>query len=251
MHSAPPTIFSQQRRRARAERHRALAGSATDPAQFLRAEMIADVTERLEFMQVEAGTVGIVGDLPGGLGAALATRGHAVTTLDAATYDPEQPWPQPGCNLIVSLGQLDTVNDLPGALLHLRRALPPGGLFIGCFTGAGSLAALRQILLAADGDRPAARIHPQIDVSAASSLMQRANFSRQVIDSLALSVRYRSFESMIADIRAQGMGNVLADTPPPFTRAALARARDAFARLSDEDGRVTETFEIVTVTGWG
>jgi hypothetical protein len=143
------------------------------------------------------------------------------------------------------------VNDLPGALLHIRKALPPGGLFIACLTGAGTLPALRQILLGADGDRPAARIHPQIDIQAATHLMQRAGFARQVVDCHSLTVTYRTLDRLLGDLRAQGQTNVLADIPPPLTRSALARARQAFADMADVQGRVAERFEVLTLTGWG
>lgn len=249
--SAPavPQIFSRQRRVARTMRHRQLAG--TDPAaQFLRAQMAEDVVERLEFMQVAPCNALIHGDGSGALADGLEAHGFTCHASDAASLDEELPYPAAGFGLLVSLCSLDTVNDLPGALIHIRKALAPGGLFIACLTGAGSLPALRQILLSADGERPAARLHPQIDTLAASGLMQRAGFARQVTDSYTLSASYRSFAQLVADLRAQGLGNVLADPPPPLTRSALARARATFADLADDQGRVTERFEIITLTGW-
>ena len=212
--------------------------------------MAEDVVERLEFMQVSPCDTLIHGDGTGAMADALAVRGFTCRASDTASVDEELPFPETGPGLIINLCSLDTINDLPGALIHLRNALPPGGLFIACLTGAGSLPALRQILLAADGERPAARLHPQIDNLAASGLMQRAGFSRQVTDSYTLRASFRSFEALVADLRAQGLGNVLADPPPPLTRTALARARAAFADLADDQGRVTESFEILTLTGW-
>lgn len=212
--------------------------------------MAEDVAERLAFMQFAPCDALIHGDGSGAMAEALAAGGFACRTSDAASLDEELPYADTGCGLLISLCSLDTVNDLPGALLHIRKALPPGGLFIACLTGAGSLPALRQIMLTADGDRPAARLHPQIDNLAASGLMQRAGFSRQVTDSYTLRASYRSFDALVADLRAQGLGNVLFDPPPPLTRAALARARAAFIDLADNQGRVTESFEILTLTGW-
>jgi SAM-dependent methyltransferase len=243
---AVPQIFSRQRRVARSDRHRRLA--AADPAaQFLRQHLAEDVLDRLDFMRFAPGKALVHGDAPGLLRAPLASQGFDV---HAAMFDEELPWPGGPFDLITSLCQLDTVNDLPGALIHARNALAPGGLFIGCFTGAGSLSALRQILLAADADRPAARIHPQIDNLAASGLMGRAGFARQVVDSHRLTVTWRSFASMVADLRAQGLGNVLADPPPQLDRPALDRADAAFRDLADDQGRVTETFDLLTLTGW-
>jgi len=246
---APPQIFSRQRRIARAQRH--LRQAPADPAaQFLRADAADDIAERLAFMQVAPCPALVHGDGSGLLGKALAARGFALRTSGPESVDEEQPLPGPPAGLIASLFALDTVNDLPGALLHIRNALPAGGLFLGCLIGAGSLPALRQIMLAADGERPAARMHPQIDNRAASALMQRAGFSRQVVDSRPITVRYRSIARLVADLRAQGLTNALADAPPPLSRAALARAQAAFAELADAEGRVSETFEILTLTGW-
>ena len=98
-------------------------------------------------------------------------------------FDEEQPGPSSRFDLIVHLLGLGMVNDLPGALIHARIALAEGGLFIAAFPGAGSLPALRRIVLAADGDRPAARIHPQVDSRAGTALLERAGFKRQVVDS--------------------------------------------------------------------
>lgn len=244
---AVPQIFNPRRRALRAARLQRMA-SGDPAAHFLRAQLADDVLERLAFMQREPGTALVMGDAAGLFAAPLTQLGFAVTPGDG--IDEEQPYPLSGFDLLVSLCQLDTVNDLPGALIHIRNALATGGLFIGSFTGAGSLATLRQLLLAADGERPAARIHPQVDTLAASGLMNRAGFGRQVVDAHTLTVTYRSFERLVADLRAQGLTNVLADCPPMLTRKGLAAAREAFAALADDQGRVSETFELITVTGW-
>lgn len=244
-----PQIFSRPRRIARALRHQRLAGTDLQ-GQFLRAAMAEDIAERLGFMQIAPCQSLIHGDTPGLLARELKPRGFACIASDPASMDEELPYPQSGFGLIANLCSLDTVNDLPGALIHARKALAPGGLFIACLTGAGSMPSLRQILLAADGERPAARIHPQIDTLAASGLMQRAGFSRQVVDGYTLRASYRSFAQLVADLRAQGLNNALADPPPPLNRAALVRAHEAFAALGDDQGRVAESFEILTLTGW-
>jgi SAM-dependent methyltransferase len=248
-----PLIFSPSRRKARTRRHMQQVAAGADGAedQFLRAHLAADVADRLDFMRQEPCRALVLGDWPGLMATELAARGFDPHAIAPDALDEERPLPDPSFGLIVSVLSLDTVNDLPGALIHLRRALPAGGLLIANITGAGSLPALRQILLAADGERPAARVHPQIDNQAASALMARAGFNRQVVDSHSLTVTYRSFDRMVADLRAQALTNVLADAPPPFTRASLARARAAFAGMADDDGRVTETIELLTLTGWG
>ena len=183
------------------------------------------------------------------LAAALAGQGHSVVGRDIDELDEEQPYPTGGFDLIASLGTLDTVNDLPGALIHLREALAPGGRVIAQFPGAGSLVNLRSAMLAADGDRPAARMHPMVDVRSAAQLLQRAGWSDPVVDGRTISASYRSLDKLVSDLRDQGLGSVLASPAPPLTRKALERARSAFFEAAGPDGRVTESFEILTLTG--
>ena len=136
---------------------------------------------------------------------ALGRQGAEVTRAEPAElFAEEQPFPFGPFDFIASLGTLDTVNDLPGALIHLRGALAPGGLMIASFPGAGSLPALRAAMLAADGERPAPRIHPQVDVRAGGQLLQRAGFADPVVDSRGLDVRFASLASLIADSARPG-----------------------------------------------
>jgi len=107
-----------------------------------------------------------------------------------------------------------------------------------------------EAVLSADGDRPAPRVHPQVDVRAGGQLLQRAGFADPVIDSRSLAVRYRSLGRLVQDLREQGLSNCLARTGAPLGKAALARAQEAFAQMADAEGRVTETFEILTLSGW-
>ncbi|MEO5707690.1 MAG: hypothetical protein ABIT10_05810, partial [Alteraurantiacibacter sp.] len=220
-----PQIFSQSRRMARARRLARLALAEPD-AQFLRRHAAEDVLDRLDFMRHPPSEANLHGDPAGLLAEPLRRLGFTPRAISALAE--EQPYPGTPRALIVSLFTLDTVNDLPGALIHLRKALAPGGLLIAMLTGAGTLPTLRQVLLAADGERPAARVHPQIDNQTASALLARAGFTRQVVDTHSLTVTYRSLDRLLADLRAQGLTNVLADAPPPLTRKTLARARAAF-----------------------
>jgi SAM-dependent methyltransferase len=250
MASAPPRIFSPVRRLAARRRLERLQ-RAEDAARFVIDDMVEDILERLGFVRHEPQRALVIGDWTGELAAILRARGAEVTTAEpAAGFDEEQPFPSGNFDFIASLGTLDTVNDLPGALVHIRRALAPGGLAIASVVGAGSLPKLRQIMLAADGDRPAARLHPMVDVRAGAQLLQRVGFADPVADGRALTAAYRSLDRLVADLRAQGLGNVLASTPPPLGRAALERARAAFAAAADEQGRVVETIELLTLSGW-
>ncbi len=248
MNRAPPRIFD--RRQASAKWARARARQRGGGASYLADTMAEDILERIDFMRFEPGRALIIGDASGRLGDPLAERGVDGTIGLLGEFDEEQPGPPAMFDLIVHLLGLGMVNDLPGALIHARNALAEGGLFVAAFPGAGSLPVLREVMLAADGDRPAARIHPQVDNRAATGLLERAGFARQVVDSYPLRVRFPSLERMLGDLRDHGITGSLTSPTPPITRAGLERARSAFDALRDQDGKVTETFEILVLTGW-
>lgn len=224
--------------------------SAPDAPRYLIEDMIEDVLERLAFLRFDPGRALVIGDWTGGLAEALSARGLEVTQAELAEgFEEELPYPFEGFDLIASLGTLDTVNDLPGALIHLRNALAAGGMMIASFMAAGSLPTLRAAMLAADGDRPAPRLHPAVDVRAGAQLLQRTHFADPVIDQRPLDVAFRRLETLVEDLRAQGLSNVLADPGPAVGKAAFFEARKAFA-AAGEDGRTVERFEILTLSGW-
>jgi hypothetical protein len=245
--SQVPTIFSERRRVARVLRSAKRRLHRGDTASFLIDDIADDMIERLGFVRHKPKSAMVIG-----------TGGHTLVDYlkcgDAAltfgaTADPAQPLPEGGYDFIAVIGQLDAINDLPGALIHLRNALTPGGLVIASFIGGQSLRALRAAMLAAEPDRPAARIHPMVDARAAPQLLQRAGWKDPVVDTHTLTVRYSSLDRLVADLRDQGLGNALARPGPPLGKAALARARADFAERADSDGKTAETFEIVTLTG--
>jgi SAM-dependent methyltransferase len=244
MASTPPIVFTPARRLAARRRMLALQ-RRPDAPRYLIDDMIEDIADRLGFLRVEPKRALVIGDWT----TDLATTVPAEVLEPVAGFDEERPLPTAGFDFIASLGTLDTVNDLPGALVHLRNALAPGGLMLASFVGAGSLPQLRAAMLVADGERPAPRLHPAIDVRAGGQLLQRAGFADPVVDSRTLSVSFRSLDGLVADLRAQGLTSVLARGGPPLGRAALDRAREAFA-AAGENGRTVERFEILTLSGW-
>ncbi len=237
-------IFAPARRLA--ARRRAIAlQQRPGAARYLLEDMADDVLERLAFLRHQPTTALIVGDWTGALAAALRAQGVAVTVAEpAAGFAEEAPYPQTGFDLIASLGTLDTVNDLPGALVHIRNALAPGGLALASFMGAGCLPNLRSAMLEADGDRPAPRLHPSVDVRAGGQLLQRASWAGPVVDSHTVDVRFSSLASLIADLRAQGLSNCLSNPGPALSRAQFSIAKEHFG-----SGTV-EQFEILTLSGW-
>ncbi|NIJ38537.1 hypothetical protein FHR22_003248 [Sphingopyxis panaciterrae] len=152
-------------------------------------------------------------------------------------------------DLIVWPGGLDSVNDVPGALIRLRALLAPDGLLLGAFTGDGSLPRLRRAMMA-DGVRTIARLHPQIDLAAMGNLLQRTGFTLPVVDVDTLTVRYGDWFSLVRDLRAAGLSSRLAPAPPPLTREEAARIAAAFAGEADPDGRIAETFRLIYFSGW-
>ncbi|NNC51595.1 MAG: methyltransferase domain-containing protein [Erythrobacter sp.] len=246
---APPRIFSRARRRA-GLRRALVRQSQRDAARYVLQDMVEDVLDRLEFMRFEPARVLVIGDWTDTLALSLRGRGSDVVEGSVRTIDEELPLEGAPFDLIVSLASLDRVNDLPGALLHMRSALADDGIMIASIIGAGSLANLRRAMIAAEPDRPAARMHPLVDNSAASSLMQRALFKRQVVDSHTLEVSFGSLDRLVSDLRDQGLGSSLANPAPPLGKAALERARKAFLTAANGQDRVIETFEILTLTGW-
>jgi SAM-dependent methyltransferase len=241
---APPQIFSPTRRLAARRRALTLQGRP-GAANYLAADMAEDLLERLAFLRHEPKRVLLIGMVSDSLVANLTARGAAVTcTEPAAGFTEEQPFPEAGFDLIASFGTLDTVNDLPGALIHIRNALAPGGLAIASFVGAGSLPALRAAMLAADGERPAPRLHPAVDVRAGGQLLQRAGWADPVVDSRPLEVRFSSLASLLADLRAQALTNVLLQSGPPLKRQQYSIVKEQF------ETRTVERFEILTLSGW-
>jgi SAM-dependent methyltransferase len=242
MAKAPPQIFSDRRRIAR--RRRALA--MHEGVRFLLEEVADDMLERLAFVRHQPRRSLVVGDPAGALGPRLGGEVMQADIAGPGAIALDQPLPAAGFDFIAVFGLLDTVNDLPGALIHLRRALAPGGLAIASFAGAGSLPLLRGAMFAAEPDRPAARMHPLVDARAGAELLQRTGWADPVSDMRELSVGYRTMLQLVADLRAACLGNALASPAPPLGRAARARAEAAFMGGAE---RVVETFSILTLSG--
>ncbi len=139
---------------------------------------------------------------------------------------------------VVAIGTLDSVNDLPGALVQIRKSLKPGGRFLGAFAGVGSASFLRQ--MARTVEPTVARVHPQIDVRAAGDLLARAGFSEPVADMDDINVRYSSLSQLLKDVRANGQGNSL-QTRSPLSRSTISAWTRHFENARDEGGKVSET----------
>ncbi|GGO93583.1 class I SAM-dependent methyltransferase [Stakelama pacifica] len=248
-----PEIFSPLARRLRRDR----AAPGFSDYRFVYDFMREGIEERLDAVKRDFTDILDLGCWDGSF---APPPGANITRVDPGSRFAEAaggiqaeedrlPFAEASFDLVVAIGTLDTVNDLPGALTLIRRALRPDGLFLGAFFGAGSLATLRRALMTAESERPAARIHPQIDVRSAGDLLARAGFALPVADTESLNVRYGDIFGLIRDLRGMAATNVMKERSP-LSRTTLGRAAQAFADLADPDGRTRERFEVITVTGW-
>jgi NADH dehydrogenase [ubiquinone] 1 alpha subcomplex assembly factor 5 len=253
--NAPRQLFSPARRRLAMARGSRLAERH---GAFLADHMAEEIIERLGWVTRDFDDVLLLGMAPATLVDALAARGMRITLAgpngrDLVCDEDLLPFDPASFDLIIALGTLDSVNDLPGALIQINRSLRPDGLMLAAFVGAGSLPQLKAAMLAADeqgGRGVAARIHPQIDVRAAGDLLQRARFAMPVADSDTLTVRYSSLPALIADLRAHGWTSTLASPAPAIGKAGLVAAMQRFADAADADGKTPERFEILYLSGW-
>ncbi|MGE3905151.1 MAG: SAM-dependent methyltransferase, partial [Reyranellaceae bacterium] len=158
-------------------------------------------------------------------------------------------------DLIASALSLHWVNDLPGALLQIRQALRPDGLFLAALAGGDTLAELRHCLLAAEAEvegGASPRVSPYVDLRDAAGLLQRAGFALPVADIDRLTVLYPDALALMRELRGMGESNLVRERRrTPLRRATLLRAAALYGeKFSDAEGRVRATFEIVYLHGW-
>lgn len=259
----------QRRRIARAHAQAARRGGPGD-ADFLMRNVAADLAERLGGVERRFATAVAQGGQSEGLAAALMATGRVGRlfrlepvaaalggrAVAGAVADEETlPLRPRSIDLFVSALALQDVNDLPGALIQIRQALRPDGLFLAAMTGGETLTELRTAMTAAEtGLRGGAgpRVIPAVDVRDMGALLQRAGFALPVADRDVLTVRYADAGQLFDDLRAMGATNALAERDRrPLTREIIARAAAIYAeRFSDPDGRIRATFEIISMSGW-
>jgi SAM-dependent methyltransferase len=257
-----PLIFD----RALLRQRRCRAVSGMDEVRYLLEHVANDIAERLCVMQRRfelALDLGAHGTVAGSLLTQTGkidrlVRGAPIEALAgggawAMVCDEEAlPFAPGRFDLVVSILGLQLVNDLPGALLQIRQCLKPDGLFLGALLGGNSLKALRDAFASAEADitgGASPRIAPFADVRDLGQLLQRAGFALPVADTERVDVTYASPLVLMQDLKRMGASNMLADRRKmPLRRSVLAAAMAAYPR--DADGRITASFEIVTLTGW-
>ena len=251
---------------------RALAARRLDralrqgPADFLLARAAEDLADRLSLVKRDFSDA--LDLATPGPQAALALNAARVTRLAPSraslgegrffglVADPERPPLDEGAfDLAVSLLALHQIDDLPGLLIQLRRALRPDGLLIAALPGGDTLQELRACLFEAEVDiygGASPRVAPFADARALGGLLQRAGFALPVVDSDRFVARYDTMFALMRDLRAFGQTSALVDRPRAFARRGLfARAAQLYAeRYADPDGRIRATFEILWLSGW-
>ena len=262
--ATPPQIFDR-----RLLRSRLLRALRFGPATFLLEQVALDMGERLGVIQRPFERALDLGSPTPEVAAMLAARKPQLLVraaplaqalgqggwLGLVADEEALPFTPESFDLIVSGLSLQHVNDLPGALTQIRRALRPDGLFMACIVGGQSLTELRAALAAAEeeileGVSP--RVAPFVDLRDLGGLLQRAGFALPVTDVDTVTVRYDHLFALAHDLRAMGATNALTlRDPRGLSRTVLLRAAEIYAeRFSDADGRVRATFDLVWMSGW-
>jgi SAM-dependent methyltransferase len=275
MVSSQPVIFDRRCHRA----HRARA-AALGPSTFLIDRVAEDLCDRLAAVLrrfesaldigtptdavrrvlAASGKVGtiIAADALAGSGAFRHPsdgRGKCEAQLCIAVDEEALPLRDASLDLVVSALALQFVNDLPGALIQIRCALRPDGLFLAALAGGETLTELRQAFAAAEAeieDGISPRVAPFPDVRDMGALLQRAGFALPVTDVDRVTARYDSPISLMHDLRRMGATNALVErSRRPLKRATLTRMSEIYGeRFADRDGRIRATFEIIWLSGW-
>jgi SAM-dependent methyltransferase len=248
-----PIIFDRELLRRRLARARALG-----PATFLIDRVAEELGERLAVVVRRFERAADLGTPTDAVARVLAASGKidsVISDQDVAMDEEALPFADQSLDLVVSALSLQFVNDLPGALIQIRRALKPDGLLLAALIGGETLTELREAFAQAESEVEGGispRVAPFADLRDMGALLQRAGFALPVVDSDKVIVRYRSVFDLMHDLRRMGAANILHERRrKPLRRATLARMAEIYARrFADVDGRLRATFEIVWLLGW-
>ena len=261
---APPLIFD----RALIRRRRAAALRSPRFPDFLIAAAAQEMAERLSVILRRFDTALVLGAAAGPLSqllelsdkfdrlirADLVAQGP-VGAVDVILDEEALPFAPESLDAVIAGPGLEGLNDLPGALVQMRRALKPDGLLLAVLLGGETLSELRQAWLMAESELSGGvtpRVAPFADVRDLGSLLQRAGFALPVVDADRLTVRYPDAISLMRELKAMGLANPLSSrSRKPVDRNLLLRAASTYDdTFADPDGRVRATFELITLTGW-
>src|SRR5450631_380966 len=246
-----PILFDRALLRARLDRAQRLG-----PATFLLDRVAEDIAERLHAVLREFKSAADIGTADGQVRDALAKRVARLARVDLpeAESEPLSLAPE-ALDLAVSALAFQFVNDLPGVLAQIRRALKPDGLLLAAMLGGDTLTELRQCFAAAEAECEGGvspRVAPFADLRDVGALLQRAGFALPVTDVDRIVVRYDNAFALMQDLRRMGATNILVERRrTPTRRATLLRMAQSYAeRFADSDGRIRATFDVIWLSGW-
>jgi len=268
--------------RAAVRRHRDRAARAPDAsAEFLAQEIATRLVDRLGEVKRRFASALDLGCRRGAVAAALmgsaqrdqvdalaqcdaapgfAARAAALRLPTFAADEERLPVLPNGLDLVLSNLALHWVNDLPGALIQINRALKPDGLLLASMLGSGTLGELREALLQAEAEiegGASPRVSPVAELRELGALLQRAGFALPMVDRDTIEVTYADIFALMRDLRAMGETNAATARRRNFTRrrtffraAEIYAARFPAAPGSDGSVRIRATFEVIYLTAW-
>jgi SAM-dependent methyltransferase len=251
-------------------RKRRLAAQPAAVPDFLLARCVDDLCDRLQAINRPFPLALALGAWTGVLARQLPATGKVGTVIAAESVPALAalcPGPQLVCDeealplapdsldLVASALSLHLVNDLPGTLIQIRRALKPDGLLLASLLGGRTLIELREAFTLAEAEvtgGASPRVAPFADVRDCGALLQRAGFALPVADAELVTVTYPTPLHLMRELRAMGMANPLRErSRKPLRRDVLMRAVEVYRqRHVEASGRIRASFEIVTLTGW-
>jgi SAM-dependent methyltransferase len=245
-----PVIFDRTLLRVRRARAVALG-----PVTFLLDRVGEEIADRLAAVLRRFDRAFELGGPTGVVRRVLAASGNVGTIIGATADEEALPFRDASLDLVVSALALQFVNDLPGSLVQVRRALRPDGLFLAALAGGDTLTELRQSFAVAEAELEAGispRVAPFADLRDLGGLLQRAGFALPVTDVDRLTVRYDEPLALMHDLRRMGATNALLERRrQPLRRSTLLRMLEVYrSRFADADGRIRATFDIVWLSGW-
>ncbi len=249
--ATPPRLFDRALLSARLNRARHMG-----PATFLLDRVAADMVERLDAVLRKFRQGADIGSAGAQIRDALAGRVDHMIAVDLPELDAEPlPLPPGSIDLAVSALALQFVNDLPGVLAQLRRALKPDGLLLAAMIGGDTLTELRQSFAAAEAEcegGASPRVAPFADLRDLGALLQRAGLALPVTDVDHVVVRYDHAFALMADLKRMAATNILVERRrTPTRRATMLRMAQIYAdRFADADGRIRATFDVIWLSAW-
>jgi SAM-dependent methyltransferase len=248
--AAAPVLFDRALLRQRQARARKLG-----PVTFLFDRVAEDFGDRLQAVTRNFADVADIWTPDRWLQGPVAGRFKSVTRVDLVSDRETLALPPESLDLAVSVLAFQFVNDLPGVLAQIRRALRPDGLLLAAMIGGDTLTELRQSFAAAEAECEGGvspRVAPFADLRDVGALLQRAGFALPVTDVDRVVVRYGNAFALMADLRRMGATNVLLERRhAPTRRATMLRMAQIYAeRFADADGRIRATFDVIWLSGW-